>query len=321
MNFFSQPPPKDILIEQIKDTLGLIKVRLIVFPVGLVFFIIINKITLLLPFNLLFLFFGYYWLITLFCRYLIKKWENTSKIIIILDINRSLFLLEIVLNLFIIYYLSPLFISFFGSAIWLAVFLYMFYGSASIGPGGYSYSRGYLNTCFILSLLCCGIVFFWEYSGIAPIYGSRPFLPGFLYQRFAPSLVLFLAVSGVFSASRGFSSELWSKFREVNQRLSQKTGELKELNEELEERVQERTKELEEAKTVLEIKVEARTRELRELAEGLEEEVKRRTKEIQERMAALERFQRLVVGRELKMVELKKEIKKLQDELEKYKPH
>jgi len=71
----------------------------------------------------------------------------------------------------------------------------------------------------------------------------------------------------------------------------------------------------EESKKVLEIKVKARTRELRELAEGLEEEVKRRTKEIQERMAELERFSRLTVGRELKMVELKREIKKLEEEL------
>ena len=72
----------------------------------------------------------------------------------------------------------------------------------------------------------------------------------------------------------------------------------------------------EESKKVLEIKVKARTRELRELAEGLEEEVKRRTKEIQERMAELERFHRLTVGRELKMVALKEKIKKLEKELE-----
>jgi len=70
-----------------------------------------------------------------------------------------------------------------------------------------------------------------------------------------------------------------------------------------------------EAKTVLEIKVEARTKELKELAEGLEEEVKRRTKEVYEKMADLERFQRLAVGRELKMIELKKEIEKFKKEL------
>ena len=76
---------------------------------------------------------------------------------------------------------------------------------------------------------------------------------------------------------------------------------------------------LEEAKTVLEIKVQARTRELEELVENQEEIIKERTKEIQEKMADLEQFQKLAVGRELKMIELKKEIENLKEELEKYK--
>jgi len=71
---------------------------------------------------------------------------------------------------------------------------------------------------------------------------------------------------------------------------------------------------LEEAKVGLEIRVEARTRELKELAESLDEQVKQRTKELQERIEELEKFQRLTVGRELKMVELKEEIKKLKKE-------
>lgn len=75
------------------------------------------------------------------------------------------------------------------------------------------------------------------------------------------------------------------------------------------------TEELEEAKIVLEIKVQARTRELKELAEGLDLRVKERTKELQEKLAEMERFQRLAVGRELKMVELKQKIKELEDKL------
>lgn len=78
--------------------------------------------------------------------------------------------------------------------------------------------------------------------------------------------------------------------------------------------------ELESEKTVLEIKVGARTRELKEFAEGLEDEVKRRTKEVYGRMEELEKFHKLTVGRELKMIELKKEIKKLKEVLKNKRP-
>jgi len=77
--------------------------------------------------------------------------------------------------------------------------------------------------------------------------------------------------------------------------------------------------EIETTRVILEIKVEARTRELRELAASLDEQVKKRTKELQEKIEELEKFHRLAVGRELKMVELKKEIKKLEEDLESYK--
>ena len=74
-------------------------------------------------------------------------------------------------------------------------------------------------------------------------------------------------------------------------------------------------KELNEEKATLEIKIEARTKELKELAESLDTQVKQRTKELQEKIGELERFQRLAVGRELKMIELKKEIERLKKEL------
>jgi len=77
--------------------------------------------------------------------------------------------------------------------------------------------------------------------------------------------------------------------------------------------------EIETARAVLEIKVEARTRELKELSASLEEQVAERTSSLREKIEELERFNRLTVGRELKMIELKEEIKRLESELKKNK--
>ena len=88
----------------------------------------------------------------------------------------------------------------------------------------------------------------------------------------------------------------------------------------LEKKIAERTKELQEARSVLEIKVRARTQELKDLAESLEKQVEERTKELQEKMEELEKFNRLAVGRELKMIELKEEIKELKEKLGKTTP-
>lgn len=77
--------------------------------------------------------------------------------------------------------------------------------------------------------------------------------------------------------------------------------------------------EVEEAKATLEIKIVARTKELKELADSLEGQVKERTKELQSKMEELERFNKLAVGRELKMVELKKEIENLKEKTREYK--
>ncbi len=51
--------------------------------------------------------------------------------------------------------------------------------------------------------------------------------------------------------------------------------------------------------------------ELKKLQEKLEEKVSERTKELQAKVEELEKFHQLAVGRELRIVELKEEIKKL----------
>jgi len=72
--------------------------------------------------------------------------------------------------------------------------------------------------------------------------------------------------------------------------------------------------ELEEERATLEVKVKARTKELENLTEELEGKVKERTKKLEEKMEELEKFNKLAVGRELKMVELKEEVEKLKKE-------
>ena len=87
-----------------------------------------------------------------------------------------------------------------------------------------------------------------------------------------------------------------------------------------------RNKRMEEMNAVLEIRIRARTRELQEQADALRKEAREKTKalevkkkELQERVEELEKFQKLTVGRELKMIELKEELQRLRKELEKFK--
>ncbi len=66
---------------------------------------------------------------------------------------------------------------------------------------------------------------------------------------------------------------------------------------------------------VMTSKLKDRTEDLAREKKHLEEKVKERTGELQERVDELERLHKLIVGREIKMLELKQEIKKLNDQL------
>ena len=76
----------------------------------------------------------------------------------------------------------------------------------------------------------------------------------------------------------------------------------------LEREVERRTAELKEAKSGLEKAVLERTSALEEIKSHLEETVEERTKKLNAKLTETEEMNRLMIDRELKMVELKKEI-------------
>jgi len=102
----------------------------------------------------------------------------------------------------------------------------------------------------------------------------------------------------------------------LNYRFSIKTGDeiegLANSFNDMISRLDKSQQELQEARDVLEIRVQARTRELEEFANSLNEQVKERTKELSERLVELERFHKLTVDREMKMIELKRELQEVE---------
>ncbi|MEK7103640.1 MAG: hypothetical protein AAB870_04810 [Patescibacteria group bacterium] len=78
----------------------------------------------------------------------------------------------------------------------------------------------------------------------------------------------------------------------------------------LEKQVKDRTKALEVANNSLEAQVKKRTNELEQLKNNLEKEVTNRTQELNEKLSEVKRLNELMVGREIKMADLKNQLGK-----------
>jgi uncharacterized membrane protein YfcA len=195
-------------------------------------------------------------------------------------------------------------IHYFGGIEGIGVLIYLFIiVEANIVLSG---KKSILVTLF--AVICYGTMGTLEYLGIIP--HNDPFLIGRVLYNNPLHLLFSVVVGGLLGFF--YTGHIASNFSTVYRKM----GEVLKGEREILMNTQEQ---LEEAKTSLEIKVAARTRELQNLTENLEEEVKVRTEEALEKVKELEKFQKFSVGRELKMVELKQEIKKLKKELEQYK--
>ena len=160
------------------------------------------------------------------------------------------------------------------------------------------------------------------YLGRVIIYSPEDIKNALIYVSFVATLTLIYVVIVTIFFSRNLVYPLKKIILWVDKIIKGETREEISLitNDEFTEVIEylrQMQEKLEDAKISLEIKVKARTEELGRLTEQQEEIIQERVKEIQKRAEDMERFQKLAVGRELKMIELKREIEKLKEELKK----
>lgn len=97
--------------------------------------------------------------------------------------------------------------------------------------------------------------------------------------------------------------------------MARNINQLSDILKKKEDEVKKALLEAEISEKVLKIRVDAKTRELRELGKNLENQVEERTREIQDKVKELEQFRELTLGREMEMIKLKEEIKRLKEKL------
>lgn len=268
-----------------KQALSIRRERTGVAILALIFILILNKIfPFRVPAQISFSIFALVLSFTLFLY--IARRARSLTILEHLYVIFSLF--EIIILTFIIHYL--------GGVEWIGIIIYMFLvveANIVLPP-----PKG-LAVTLAAAASYIGLVFL-EYWGVFPHREFFLIKPGLYKDIF---YIMFTVLTGtlmVFFFISKTSGNFSGMFKKQAQVLERARGEL------------------EEAKKILEIRVQAKTFELRELAKNLEFQIKERTRELEKerrelatRIAELERFHKVAVGRELKMRELKKELERV----------
>ncbi len=241
-----------------------------------------------------------FWIISLFVFFLYVKRKKQASII-----NRAhfnFFIFQTIILTVIVHYLGT--IESFAAVFYATLIIYAVFLLSE-------------KQSFVITLLCViflyGLVLL-EYYDIVPHYSL--FESTGVYQNADHVAVRLIMILVTFVLLVVVSNRYSKVIKRQSQNILKFQKKLKKTNEELRGKVKELERasvNLEETKETLEIRVRARVKELEELTQNLEGKVKERTKEIQKKVQELEKFQKFSVGRELKMIELKKEIKKMKN--------
>ncbi len=219
-------------------------------------------------------------------KFLGKGDINISKIE---NLSFGYFIANLILYSVILHYI--------GGLEWIGIFIFFFIiveANILLPP-----QKGAVITSLaFLAYLAVGLL---EYCEIIPHYDFIT-QPTGLYKNTLYLLVTVGGGAGFGFHYVGFVTRLFARmFRKISSTLRNERQELIKAQAQLHD-----------SKDTLEVRVRARTEELEEMTKHLEEQVKSRTRELQEKLEELERFQKFAVGREMKMVELKDKIEKME---------
>lgn len=235
-----------------------------------------------------YLFLTIIWLCALAMFFIYKKWSNVSYNLLLKSFL-TYTVLDLALVTIVIYYG--------GGITWLAPIVYSYYIIFSFIV--YSKIPAYfvLGCSIVFMLAATGLTFL----GIIPSQQVFPLGPD-IYRNKNFVLVTSLFVIGSFYWI-GYYSNIFSNFlKEKVKEVSLVKSQLEVEKVTLETKVAERTKAIQKERENLEKKVGERT-----------EELKKEREELSRKVNELEKFHKVAVGRELAMMDLKKEIKALKE--------